>query len=74
MIPRTLGLVGANGFALDGPEVTQREIFKDVESYITAAVDGFNATVFAYGQTGAGKTHTMAGPSHDPGKQSDSVI
>lgn len=52
---------------LDGPEVAQREIFKDVEPYITSVVEGYNATVFAYGQTGAGKTHTMAGPSHDPG-------
>ena len=26
-----------------------------------AALQGFNATVFAYGQTGCGKTHTMEG-------------
>jgi kinesin family protein 2/24 len=24
-------------------------------------LDGFNATCFAYGMTGAGKTHTMLG-------------
>jgi hypothetical protein len=54
-------------FNEDGPEVTQREIFKDVEPYITSVVEGFNATVFAYGQTGAGKTYTMVGPSHDHG-------
>lgn len=28
---------------------------------------GFNGTIFAYGQTGAGKTHTMFGPRHSPG-------
>ena len=28
----------------------------------TAVAEGFNATVFAYGQTGTGKTHTMFGP------------
>ena len=28
---------------------------------------GFNATVLAYGQTGAGKTFTMAGGEGDPG-------
>ena len=24
-------------------------------------IDGFNGTIFAYGQTGTGKTHTMVG-------------
>jgi hypothetical protein len=28
---------------------------------------GFNGTVFAYGQTSSGKTHTMLGTSHEPG-------
>jgi kinesin family protein 18/19 len=28
---------------------------------------GYNATVFAYGSTGAGKTHTMLGTPSDPG-------
>ena len=26
-------------------------------------LDGYNGTILAYGQTGAGKTHTMTGPS-----------
>jgi hypothetical protein len=25
-------------------------------------MEGFNGTVFAYGQTSSGKTHTMTGP------------
>jgi hypothetical protein len=29
-------------------------------------MDGFNGTVFAYGQTGAGKTHTMEGNLDEP--------
>ena len=29
--------------------------------------DGFNSTVFAYGATGAGKTHTMLGTAEKPG-------
>ncbi|XP_021284616.1 kinesin-like protein KIN-7N isoform X1 [Herrania umbratica] len=34
---------------------------------IHAAVDGFNGTAFAYGQTSSGKTFTMNGSSTDPG-------
>ncbi|KAB2093299.1 hypothetical protein ES319_A02G087400v1 [Gossypium barbadense] len=34
---------------------------------IHAAVDGFNGTSFAYGQTSSGKTFTMNGSSNDPG-------
>ncbi|GMI77382.1 hypothetical protein like AT1G59540 [Hibiscus trionum] len=37
---------------------------KDV---IHAAVDGFNGTAFAYGQTSSGKTFTMNGSPNDPG-------
>lgn len=34
---------------------------------ITSLLDGYNCSVFAYGATGAGKTHTMLGSSEDPG-------
>nr|GMD44776.1 kinesin-like protein KIN-7O isoform X1 [Ipomoea batatas] len=34
---------------------------------VSAAVQGFNGTVFAYGQTSSGKTHTMRGSSSEPG-------
>eukprot|EP01018_Ginkgo_biloba_P035560 Gb_12655 [translate_table: standard] len=34
---------------------------------VAAAVRGFNGTVFAYGQTSSGKTHTMRGSSTEPG-------
>ncbi|TDL29449.1 kinesin-domain-containing protein [Rickenella mellea] len=30
-------------------------------------LDGYNATVFAYGATGCGKTHTISGTDKDPG-------
>ena len=30
-------------------------------------MEGVNATVFAYGPTGAGKTHTMTGSPEEPG-------
>jgi len=40
---------------------TQREVFEPVESMIDSVMQGYEATVFAYGQTGTGKTHTMEG-------------
>ena len=30
-------------------------------------LQGYNATVFAYGATGCGKTHTITGTPEDPG-------
>ncbi|ELT91901.1 hypothetical protein CAPTEDRAFT_165042 [Capitella teleta] len=40
------------------------ETFRDL---VQAVVDGFNGTIFAYGQTGTGKTFTMQGKlSNDP--------
>ena len=33
---------------------------------MNAVLQGFNATVFAYGQTGAGKSHTMEGYPDPP--------
>ena len=32
---------------------------------IDSVLEGFNGTIFAYGQTSSGKTHTMQGPSID---------
>ncbi|CAD7966725.1 unnamed protein product [Amoebophrya sp. A120] len=40
---------------------TQEQVFRDCKDLIQSAVDGYNITIFAYGQTGAGKTHTMYG-------------
>jgi len=40
---------------------TQEEIFEDCKDLVQSAVDGYNVTMFAYGQTGAGKTFTMYG-------------
>ena len=32
-------------------------------------LSGYNGTIFAYGQTSSGKTHTMEGVIGDPGLQ-----
>lgn len=34
---------------------------------IDSVLDGFNSTLFAYGATGCGKTHTISGTKEDPG-------
>lgn len=34
---------------------------------IESLMEGYNSTIFAYGQTGAGKTHTMMGTEAQPG-------
>eukprot|EP00903_Cladosiphon_okamuranus_P015604 g14408.t1 len=41
---------------------TQRAVYENTTKFLIQGVlDGFNATVFAYGCTGAGKTYTMIG-------------
>lgn len=34
---------------------------------VNSLIDGYNCSVFAYGCTGSGKTHTMLGSTDDPG-------
>ncbi|KAL3527541.1 hypothetical protein ACH5RR_012197, partial [Cinchona calisaya] len=50
-----------------GPHVAQAELFADVQPFVQSAFDGYNVSIFAYGQTHSGKTHTMEGSSHDRG-------
>ncbi len=41
---------------------TQQEVFDSVvRPIVDETLEGFNCTIFAYGQTGTGKTHTMEG-------------
>ena len=45
---------------------TQSEIFDDTSKEVVKSVlKGFNGTIFAYGQTGTGKTYTMVGDFKD---------
>lgn len=36
---------------------------------VESVLKGYNGTMFAYGQTGCGKTHTMMGPTHEDGPE-----
>ncbi|CAM9377804.1 unnamed protein product, partial [Discosporangium mesarthrocarpum] len=45
---------------------TQQAVYENTTKFLIQGVlDGFNATVFAYGCTGAGKTYTMIGTAQD---------
>jgi len=40
-------------------------VFEQTKPIVTSVVDGYNVCIFAYGQTGTGKTFTMEGtPEH----------
>lgn len=47
--------------------VNQEDVFVEVEPIIRSALDGHNACILAYGQTGTGKTFTMDGTNEQPG-------
>lgn len=40
---------------------SQVDVFKDTKHLMMSVVDGYNVCIFAYGQTGAGKSYTMIG-------------
>ena len=53
--------------AYDG-EASNEQVYRGtVLPHIAGVLRGTNATVFAYGATGSGKTHTMVGDQRDPG-------
>ncbi|PIA53161.1 hypothetical protein AQUCO_00900041v1 [Aquilegia coerulea] len=51
-----------------GPTTTTRHVY-DVaaQDVVTGAMEGINGTIFAYGVTSSGKTHTMHGDQRSPG-------
>ena len=49
------------------PQCTQQEVYTgSAHDIVEAVLNGFNGTIFAYGQTGAGKSHTMEGYNDPP--------
>ncbi|XP_010253301.1 PREDICTED: kinesin-like protein KIN-5B isoform X2 [Nelumbo nucifera] len=58
-------------FAFDkvfGPKAQQRSIYDHaISPIVNEVLEGFNCTIFAYGQTGTGKTYTMEGETKSKG-------
>jgi len=52
------------------PNASQEKVYEDAaKSIVKDVLCGYNGTIFAYGQTSSGKTHTMEGVMGDPVKQ-----
>ena len=50
-----------------GVDTPQAEVYEHAASHLVKEIfEGFNATIFAYGQTGAGKTYSMEGKLGSP--------
>lgn len=48
------------------PDISQMDVFeKTGKSVVDSVLKGYNGTIFAYGQTGTGKTFTMVGDFQD---------
>lgn len=56
----------SNDFTFDHlflPDVTQEKTYiLTARSLLDDVINGYNGTIFVYGQSGSGKTHTMLGP------------
>ncbi|KAJ9575743.1 hypothetical protein L9F63_007389 [Diploptera punctata] len=65
--------IGSKVFLFDKvfkPNATQEKVYNEAaKSIVSDVLSGFNGTIFAYGQTSSGKTHTMEGVIGDPVKQ-----
>ena len=64
---RTREQTYAFDFAFDKYSSQTTVFEKSTKFLIEGVVNGYNATVFAYGATGAGKTYTMLGTDINPG-------
>ncbi|KAL6078712.1 Kinesin KIN-7D, mitochondrial isoform X1, variant 2 [Balamuthia mandrillaris] len=51
-----------------GPQALNQEVYEKMgEKIVWSAMEGFNGTMFVYGQTASGKTYTMKGTKKNPG-------
>lgn len=50
-----------------GPDADQEAVFAQTSPVVKSVLDGYNVCIFAYGQTGTGKTFTMEGTPENRG-------
>src|SRR3989344_2498418 len=49
------------------PQSSQEDVFEKVSPTISDFLKGYNCTLFVYGTTSSGKTHTISGSETDKG-------
>ncbi|CAD8061889.1 unnamed protein product [Paramecium primaurelia] len=73
----TVGSNDKQDFAFDrifGPDSEQADVFEEVgKPILDSVMNGYNGTIFAYGQTSSGKTFTMEGPDN-PNERTKGLI
>ncbi|CAD8161308.1 unnamed protein product [Paramecium pentaurelia] len=73
----TVGSNDKQDFAFDrifGPDSEQADVFEEVgRPILDSVMNGYNGTIFAYGQTSSGKTFTMEGPDN-PNERTKGLI
>uniref|UniRef100_A0A3B5ABN7 Kinesin motor domain-containing protein n=1 Tax=Stegastes partitus TaxID=144197 RepID=A0A3B5ABN7_9TELE len=63
-----LRIVLAKANAMFTAEETTNQLYQNIaKPLVVSTVEGYNGTIFAYGQTSSGKTFTMMGSDHIPG-------
>ena len=71
VVPSTGKRVKDQTFGFDrvfDENTTQAEVYESTtRGLLDSVLEGYNATVFAYGATGCGKTHTITGTAQQPG-------
>ncbi|CAN6642679.1 hypothetical protein TRVA0_019S01508 [Trichomonascus vanleenenianus] len=69
--PKTTNRIREHRFVFDqlfDESATQEDVYcHTTKPLIDNVLDGYNASVFAYGATGCGKTHTISGTPEQPG-------
>lgn len=69
--PDPYALIPSHTFTFDHVyfmDAMQEAVYKDLGvPILESALNGYNGTIFAYGQTGAGKTHSITGTPEMPG-------
>ena len=67
------GLIQADG-TYSTSNASQAEVFEECKDFAELTLNGINTCIFAYGQSGTGKTYTMAGIKPSPSNPNDTSL